>query len=240
MQMEKIVKEKSGTTVQRLYERAVDELVRIQTEGTRKRNSKCIVFGRAFDVPLLMWEFDHFLEYGIPHCAGRAIFPFDRKDIRTEFRKIAVTLARLPKIFTHRDYHSRNLMVHKRKIRVLDFQDALLGAHIYDLASLLRDSYTRLDESLVDSLLAYYRDRMKGCLGRGDSAQSFRRLFDLMSIQRNLKAVGRFAYIDKVKKNPRFLTYIPQTLGYVRLNLSRYPELSRIANTLGPYLEEVC
>ena len=237
--MEQEISGKGRDIIQHYYEQAVDELIKIQIQGSRPGNKTCIVFGRAFDVPLLMWEFDHFLEYGIPYYASRPMIPSDYKKIRAPFLKMAKELASLPRIFTHRDYHSRNLMIHHKRIWVLDFQDALMGPHVYDLASLLRDSYTVLDEKQVDSLLAYYLDRIKHPKGQKQSPQAFRRLFDLMSIQRNLKAAGRFVYIHKVKNNPRFLSYIPQTLRYVQSNLDRYPELSIIRRILEPYLQEL-
>ena len=68
---------------------------------------------------------------------------------------------------------------------------------------------------------------------------AFRRLFDLTSIQRNLKAAGRFVYIDQVKRNPKFLADIPRVLGYVKRNLLKYPELSTLHRHLAPYVPEL-
>jgi N-acetylmuramate 1-kinase len=236
--MEKEIRGKGRDAIKHYYEQAVDELIKIQTDGSQPGNTTCIAFGRAFDAPLLMWEFDHFLEYGIPYCASRPMTPTDHERVRAQFLKVAEELASLPRIFTHRDYHSRNLMIHERRIWVLDFQDALMGPHVYDLASLLRDSYTVLEDQMVDGLVTYYLDRIKPPMCRRQSAEAFRRRFDLMSIQRNLKAAGRFVYIHKVKKNPRFLPYIHQTLHYVKSNLKRYTELSDMRRLLEPYLEE--
>jgi hypothetical protein len=163
----------------------------------------------------------------------------DFQPVRAEFQNIAELLAAQPRVFTHRDYHSRNLMVTGDRLGVLDFQDALMGPAAYDLASLLRDAYLALDESLIDELLAAYLDRMEQSgAGLGDRA-AFRRLFDLTSIQRNLKAAGRFVYIDRVKKNPKFLADIPRVLGYVRRNLVKYPELSTLRKHLTPYVPEL-
>jgi aminoglycoside/choline kinase family phosphotransferase len=122
---------------------------------------------------------------------------------------------------------------------VLDFQDALLGPASYDLASLLRDAYIQLDEDLVDGLIDYFMDGMPAQgRGRFDRA-AFRRLFDLTSIQRNLKAAGRFVYIDRVKHNPKFLADIPRVLGYVKRNLLKYPELGTLRAHLTPYVAEL-
>jgi hypothetical protein len=223
----------------RLYHRAIETLVRIHTIATTPPDPGCIAFQRAFDVPLLMWEFDHFLEYGVVARHGKPMCADDFQPVRAEFQKIAELMAGQPRVFTHRDYHSRNLMVDGERLGVLDFQDALMGPAVYDLASLLRDAYIALDEALIDELIAAYLDRMdRAGAGLGDRA-SFRRLFDLTSIQRNLKAAGRFVYIDRVKKNPKFLADIPRVLGYVRRNLAKYPELVTLRKHLTPYVPEL-
>jgi aminoglycoside/choline kinase family phosphotransferase len=162
----------------------------------------------------------------------------DRRIVRAEFQKIAELMAAQPRVFTHRDYHSRNLMVNGGGLGVLDFQDALLGPAMYDLASLLRDAYIALEEELVTELIGYYLDQVGTERVGGLDRESFRRLFDFTSIQRNLKAAGRFVYIDRVKGNPKFLCDIPRTLGYVRRNLLKYPELSTLRKHLTPYVPE--
>ena len=232
-------REGRGATTARHYHRAIETLVRVHTKATAPPDPGCIAFQRAFDVPLLMWEFDHFLEYGVVARHGKPMCAEDFQPVRAEFQNIAELMAEQPRVFTHRDYHSRNLMVAGDRLGVLDFQDALMGPAAYDLASLLRDAYLALDESLIDELLAAYLDRMEQAgAGLGDRA-AFRRLFDLTSIQRNLKAAGRFVYIDRVKKNPKFLADIPRVLGYVRRNLATYPELSTLRKHLTPYVPEL-
>jgi aminoglycoside/choline kinase family phosphotransferase len=226
-------------THRRYYMQAIEELLKIQIQATRLPNPDCIAFGRAFDVPLLMWEFDHFLEYGVEVYKKRKIQPQDRQKIRAIFEEISRSLAAEPRCFTHRDYHSRNLMIHRGKIRVLDFQDGLMGPAQYDLASLLRDSYLSLPEGLIAELLEYYIDRKQALEGVALNRQGFMRLFDMMSIQRNLKAAGRFSYIDAVKQNPHYLQFIPPTLGSVRKNLAKYPELGELHTILSRYVEEL-
>lgn len=236
------IKNGDETNIRHYYRLAIDELLKIQGPATRDRDRNCIAFGRAFDVPLFMWEFDHFLEYGIEARTGVSIKPADQETIRGEFLKICESLAAEPKVFTHRDYHSRNLMVHRNRIWLLDFQDALLGPCVYDLASLLKDSYTVLPESLVDELIDYYLERHAAMTGNGMKMvdrRAFRQRFDFMSIQRNLKAAGRFVYIDIVKKKNHLLPYIPQTLGYVRGALNRHNELKKLKDALQPYVDEL-
>src|SRR5574341_896468 len=226
-----------------LYYDAVDALARLHRKATTPGDRNCLAFHRAFDVPLLMWEFDHFLEYGVVARGGGPMPAANEQAVRAEFHKIAELLAGLPKVFTQRDYHSRNLMVRKTEVNgsrlgVLDFQDALLGPAAYDLASLLRDAYIALDEPLINELVQRYLDAMAGSSAIPADRQEFRRVFDLTSIQRNLKAAGRFVYIDRVKHNPKFLADIPRVLGYVRRNLAKYPELDTLRTHLAPYVPE--
>ncbi len=230
----------SGAEIRSLYRTAIDLLVRMQTRASRPPNPGCLAFSRTFDVPLLMWEFDHFLEYGVVARRGRAMAPSDEKQVRAEFHKIAELLAAQPKVFTHRDYHSRNLMVREgHGLGVLDFQDALLGPATYDLASLLRDAYIELEEGLINDLIAEYLEGMAVHGVTWPDRAAFCRLFDLTSIQRNLKAAGRFVYIHRVKRNPSFLADIPRTLGYVRRNLEKYSELATLRAHLAPYVPEL-
>ena len=221
-----------------LYRDAVDLLVRLHLKATFPADPACVAFGRAFDVPLLMWEFDHFIEYGIEKRAGKVLPEKDRHAIRGEMRKIAEAMAAQPRVFTHRDYHSRNLMVQDGRLRVLDFQDALMGPSTYDLASLLRDSYLSLDEDLIDELLIRYLEGRAKASAPLDRV-TFPRLFDLTSVQRNLKAAGRFVYIAREKHNDRYLQHIPRTLGYVKRNLDRYRDLHPLRKTLARYVPEL-
>ncbi len=234
------------SVIQQLYPKAIDTLVQVHLRLQPKSAEGCIAFSRSFDAPLLMWEFEHFLEYGIwarqdkkPMCSDH------EKVFRETFTAMAEFIANQPKVFTHRDYHSRNLMVDGDRLGVIDFQDALMGPATYDLASLLRDSYLALDETFIDEMIDRYINGM--CSGLDRETQEhmlltdrigFRRLFDFTSIQRNLKAAGRFVYIDQVKGNSKFLADIPRTLGYVRRNLETYPELEPLRVALTPYVLE--
>lgn len=232
-------REASAEELEARYTQAVDALVQMQVKATSPADHNCLAFHRNFDVPLLMWEFEHFLEYGIDVRQGAPMDDEARREIRGAFEKIAESLAGEPRVFVHRDYHSRNLMVDGARLGVIDFQDALMGPATYDLASLLRDAYIELDEALIDRLINRYLDQMAAHRQVWTNREAFRRLFDFTSIQRNLKAAGRFVYIDRVKGNPKFLADIPRTLGYVRRNLQKYPELETLRKHLARYVPEL-
>ena len=221
-----------------LYRQAVDALVRLHLKASFPADPACLAFSRAFDAPLLMWEFDHFIEYGIEKRAGTALPESDREAIRAEMRKIAGLLADQPRVFTHRDYHSRNLMVQDERLRVIDFQDALMGPASYDLASLLRDSYLSLDEELIDELVVRYLEA-RAKAGAPLDRLTFMRIFDLTSIQRNLKAAGRFVYILLEKNNDRYIQYVPRTLGYVKRTLEKHRSLHPLRAALARHVPEL-
>lgn len=224
-----------------LYEAAVDLLADLHTKTAAAGPGECVAYRQGFEFDLLRWELRHFSEYGIEktRAGERQIAPDDLAVIEAGYEIIARRLADRPRVFTHRDYHARNLHVTERGLVMIDFQDALLGPAVYDLASLLRDSYIDLGAERVARLAARYRERASaGGLALPDDA-AFQRDFDYQCLQRNLKAAGRFGYFDIVKGNPNFLKDIPRTLGYVHTNLAKYDELRPLQGALAKYVPEL-
>jgi aminoglycoside/choline kinase family phosphotransferase len=125
-------------------------------------------------------------------------------------------------------------MLHAGRLHIIDFQDARLGPDTYDLASLLRDSYVDLTDREVDELIAYFL-ALKG----GSDPAAFRRRFDAMALQRNLKALGTFGYQTTARGNPVYIQYIPRTLRYVRTNLDRAPRFARLRELLAGPIDEL-
>ncbi|MCP4764946.1 MAG: phosphotransferase [Gammaproteobacteria bacterium] len=122
-----------------------------------------------------------------------------------------------PQVFAHRDYHSRNLMVLERhNPGILDFQDAVRGPVTYDLASLLRDCYIAWPAARVDQLVQDYHQSARANRLVDVEAAQFKRWFDLMGVQRHLKAVGIFSRLNIRDGKPGYLKDIPRTLGYIR------------------------
>ena len=138
----------------------------------------------------------------------------------------------------HRDYHSRNLMLHDGRLYVIDFQDARMGPDTYDLASLLRDSYVDLPEPVVDELIGYFL-ALKGDAAGLEAPREFRRRFDLMALQRNLKALGTFGYQRSTRGNPVYIQYIPRTLASAADNLVRHDRFAPLREVLAAHLPEL-
>jgi hypothetical protein len=227
--LEKRVSAASDEIRRNWYRKAIDLLVDFQ-KRTAAPDPACIAYQRSFDATLLNWEFDHFLEYGVEVRLGLKIPESDANEIRALTGRITETLTRLPQVLSHRDFQSRNLMIQDEGLRLLDFQDALMGPLPYDLVALLRDSYVSLSPSLLSELVDYYAEK------RGTA--SFREMFDLMTIQRKLKDAGRFVYIDRVKGNPSFLKHIPNSLHYVSEAFERRAEQRELFRLLKKYVPE--
>jgi aminoglycoside/choline kinase family phosphotransferase len=233
------VKDCSMEEKKEYYAEAIKILIKMQTRGLKNIAPDNPAFNLRFDVEKLMFEFDFMLENFVDKLRNSASTDSELNELRENFRPLCSTLAEGEVCFTHRDFHSRNLMVQNNTIKILDFQDARMGPCQYDLASLLKDSYVDLDENFITEMVNLYIDLKEEIDGQEIDRRKFRNIFDLMSIQRNLKAVGSFAYLSVTHNNDRYLEYIPRTLGYVKETLGRHPELSSIKISLSKIIPEL-
>ena len=223
------------------YQRAIDELLVLQVNGTEARNEACIAFQQRFDFRLYMWEFEHFLEYGLEKRPGTRVSKAALDELRRVFTSIARRLDGETACLNHRDYHSWNLMVHHDAVAIIDFQDALLAPPEYDLASLLNDRITDtvITPRLEEQLLQYYRERRAARSGTALPPDAFRETYLLSAIQRDLKVVGRFWYLDIVKGKPAYKKFIPGTLRRLKRNLAYLPQTESIVPLLAEHYEEM-
>jgi aminoglycoside/choline kinase family phosphotransferase len=206
----------------------------LQRRGAELQSPKYLPYGIAFDVEKLMWEMDFFIKHFLEAYRGVLLSDEARNALRKEFAVMVQALAAEPRVLCHRDYHSRNLMLHNEELYIIDFQDARMGPDTYDLVSLLRDSYVDLPEQTVDELTAYFL----ALKGETDKEAEFKQRFDLMALQRNLKALGTFGYQTTARRNPVYIQYIPRTLRHVRNNLDNLPHFERLADLLSAHVEE--
>ena len=225
-----------------LYRQAVTLIARMQQRGRDLASDRYLPYGVAFDVEKLSWELQFFVKHFLEAYRGAAPGAAGREALGVELLRIAEELAAEPRVFCHRDYHSRNLMLHAGQLYIIDFQDARMGPDTYDLVSLLRDSYMDFSEREVDELIAFFL-ALRGVGadrgGAGNEAGVFRRRFDLMALQRNLKALGTFGFQTTTRGNPVYIQYIPRTLAYVRHNLERDPRFWRLREILSTHIEEL-
>ncbi|MBW2160665.1 MAG: phosphotransferase [Deltaproteobacteria bacterium] len=210
---------------QRLYGAAVDLLADLH-ERCVDLPSASIVSQRSFDRELLDWELDHFRAWGLEALFG----PLDAAQTATVaagFSTLVHEIEAMPYGFVHRDYQSKNLMVGPGgALTLIDFQDAMLGPRVYDLVALLCDSYVSLDLDLQESMIERYAAL------RRIQPSALRREFWLVALHRKLKDAGRFIYIDRVRENPDFLQWYPQSLVYVGRALGQAPGFEALERLL--------
>jgi aminoglycoside/choline kinase family phosphotransferase len=229
------------------FERAIDILVDLHVKTgpnskiAKEKGTKLDGFNLFFDHDKLMWEVNFTIEHFYEKHLQRKIKPEDMKVIQDGFSQICTELANEPTVFTHRDYHSRNIMVaettaeERPRFVMIDFQDARMGPCQYDLASLLRDSYYQLGEKQIHDLTRYYIARMKEHGAPIENVAQFDRMFDLMAVQRNFKAIGSFASFLNRRGNPAYLKFIGNTFENIRRNLLKYPEFKKLREVLFHY-----
>ncbi len=232
--LQKKIRGQNPDHIETLYHEALDMLVKMQCDLVP--SPRCVAFETAFTVEKFVWELNFFRIHYIEGLLQERIHPSDRKAMDRLFLWLSSLLAGERKVFTHRDYHSRNLIYHAGVLKMLDFQDARMGPAQYDVASLLRDSYVVLEDGLVESLLGDYISEVEARTGQGIDRSRFRYVFDMTSLQRNLKAIGTFAHQAVERKNPGYRKYIPDTLTYVKRNLDHYDELAPYREVLARYL----
>lgn len=193
-----------------LYVDAFAALLRIQ--------SKVSTAGLAsYDRDLLMREMALFPDWLLQTHLGLSIDAATRSMLDTMFEQLAGTALHQPTACVHRDYHSRNLMVvSPENPGIIDFQDAVCGPVTYDLVSLLRDCYISWPVEQVDRwALDFHAEATGAGILANVGPEEFLYWFDLMGVQRHLKAAGIFARLNHRDGKPGYLADIPRTLAYI-------------------------
>ena len=217
-----------------LYKQAISFIDLLQRRGAELAADRYVPYRIAFDVEKLTWELNFFAKHFLEAYRGVALSQPERAVLDDEWMRLASELAGEPRVLCHRDYHSRNLMYCDGSLHIIDFQDARLGPDTYDLVSLLRDSYVDVTDPQIEDFIAYFL----ALRGTSDAAE-FRRRFDLMAVQRNLKALGTFGFQTTNRGNPVYIQYIPRTLSYLRVSLARYPRFARLREVLARHIDEL-
>jgi aminoglycoside/choline kinase family phosphotransferase len=218
-------------SAERLYGDALRALQLLQTASVEDAGIP------DYDRALLLREMALFRDWYLKSHLQVALSEAVDETLEQTFALLADEALSQPRVWVHRDYHSRNLMVTATdNPGILDFQDAVIGPVTYDPVSLLRDCYVRWPHERVMQWLRDFmaQSRANGILSGVDERQ-FIRWFDLMGVQRHLKAAGIFARLNYRDGKPGYLRDIPRTLGYVAEVSAHYPEL----NPLRKLLEEL-
>ena len=217
------------STVERLYGDALGALVVLQAGiFTDSR------FLPEYDEALLRRELELFREWYLGRHLGLRLSVTQNALLDKAFTALVRSALAQPRVWVHRDYHSRNLMVTRaNNPGILDFQDAVRGPATYDLVSLLRDCYIAWPlERIEEWALGYQTLALQSGLPVCEDEAQFLREFDLMGVQRHLKATGIFARLNHRDGKPAYLNDIPRTLGYVVGVSGRHPALHGLHSLL--------
>jgi aminoglycoside/choline kinase family phosphotransferase len=208
-----------------LYRDAIRALVRIQAGGARHAPNL-----PPYDERLLRFEMSLFGDWLLGRHLALELSPAESAMLAQSLDGLVANALEQPRVFVHRDYHSRNLMVcPQANPGVLDFQDAMHGPLTYDIVSLLRDCYVAWPQARVVHWALDFRRLLlaEGRPAGGDEAQ-FLRWFDLMGVQRHLKASGIFARLWHRDGKPGYLPDVPRTLGYIVSACSQHAEFAAL------------
>jgi N-acetylmuramate 1-kinase len=213
----------------RLYEQAVELLIEIQRLGPPASGPRSRCFELAFDPAKLGFEMDFFFRHLVGDFLGLDADGPVAVAARDEMDRLCRWLGERHPVLAHRDFHSRNLMVRRGRLRLIDYQDARLGRHAYDLASLLYDSYLDLGETLRNRLLRSY-ERLAGSQLPSD----WPRELLPSAVQRNLKALGSFGFLMGKKQKTHFAGAVGLTLRHLERNLAALELPATAELALGP------
>jgi len=216
-----------ASTAPALYSDAIDALIRWQAATRDDAHLE------PYDDALLTRELRLFPDWYVAKRLGHPLSPAQERTLTDAFRLIVARNLAEPRVYVHRDYHSRNLMVSDPNPGVLDFQDAVVGPITYDLVSLLRDAYVAWDEERqIDWAIRYWeRARKRGLPVRGDFAE-FWNDFEWMGVQRQLKVLGIFARLYYRDGKAAYLDDMPRVLAYLRAACARYGALAPLAELI--------
>jgi aminoglycoside/choline kinase family phosphotransferase len=198
---------------------------------------------KGWTLPLFTAEFMHqeltlFKEWFLEKHLNLQLSDKEENELNACFDFICQRAKAQPQVFMHRDYHSANLMLLPgEQIGILDFQDAFIGPVTYDLVSLLRDCYIAWPDSLVTKWVLAYREKIN--MGTV-SADEFLHWFDVMSLQRHMKALLTFSRKFRRDGNPNYLRHIPRTLNYIIAESAKIQECKALHQFISEQVVTVC
>lgn len=204
-----------------LYRDASNALIKLQLA------SKPEVFS-PYDEALLTREMQLFPDWYVAKHLNVTLTDAQQEVMNKTFAVLNANILAQPKVYVHRDYHSRNLMVqtNSHDLGVLDFQDAVYGPITYDLVSLLKDAYISWDEDQVlDWAVRYWQSARKAGLPMSEDFAEFYRDFEWMGAQRHIKVLGIFARLYHRDGKDGYLKDMPLVMDYLRRVCDRYLEL---------------
>jgi aminoglycoside/choline kinase family phosphotransferase len=206
LHLEEALKSASPDEAAAYYAGALDILVELETSVTGALAHEGLLHDRIFGERTLLGETEYFMREFIEGFCPVPV-PGSWEEER---RLLAGTLAREPRVFMHRDFQCRNIMLKDGRLRIVDFQTAHRGPGLYDAASLLKDAYHPIPAPARRTLLEEFHAKLQARgARRGERFDEFYQTFTLAGVQRSLQALAAFVKLGTRKGKPRFLESIP-------------------------------
>ncbi|ADL54189.1 aminoglycoside phosphotransferase family protein [Gallionella capsiferriformans] len=209
-----------------LYAKATDALIKIQRASNEAELP-------PYDEALLLREMRLFPEWYINKHLNITLTEAQNAKLESVFARIVANNLSQPRVYVHRDYHSRNLMVTEPNPGIIDFQDAVYGPITYDLASLFKDAYIKWEEpQIIDYLIGYWQNARRAGLPVHEDFGQFYWDFEWMGVQRHIKVLGIFARLCHRDGKDGYLKDMPLVMSYLRAAAARYVDLKPLFNLL--------
>ena len=192
------------------YKKLINLIIKLQ----KIKLKKTYLFGKNkikfsnYTLNNLHKESDLFFDWYLKFTLKKKNLNKIKKILKKELNKIYKKLNFKNNYFTHRDFHASNIMITKKKLSLIDSQDAIIGNPLYDVASLIDDVRIKLPKKLQDKLFDYYILKSKLKIKKNSYLKDD---FDILSVQRNLKILGIFVRLYKRDNKPNYLKYLPYT-----------------------------
>ncbi|MCC5880231.1 MAG: phosphotransferase [Idiomarina sp.] len=224
----------------RLYQQALGLLPRVMRATDTEQGAL-----PDYDEPMLRRELDLFKDWLVEHHLQVTLSEAEERVWQDACQVLVSNALEQPQVGVHRDFHSRNIMCVEQAqadtLALIDFQDAVCGPITYDAVSLLRDCYVAWPSAMVTQQREFLQQRLRseGLLDAGVSEDTFKRWFDLMGIQRHLKAAGIFARLLHRDAKPGYMADVPRTLQYIVDVSQAYPMLSDFSDWVADIQQQV-